>query len=527
MSAFSDLILFVVNLAVNLFLFGLFIAGGLAVSFGLIKNAAPRLRYTIVVAAFLIAAIFPLVVSYNGSIGLEAIFEARQTRGADAFSDNLENQNSFAKLELNLPAPKSEAEKPSFGSLNNFTSFVADSFIGTVIFILWVLVSAALLTRDVIAHRQLKKARQTWRRATNAERAELALPGEIPLYFGEESPPATIGLLRPVILLPECFPADLSLAAKRFIVRHEAAHAQWRDPLVNCFLRLICALFWVSPALWMLERIAAAERESAADHAAISNVPANGSEFEATVLDYAETLVSVAKHFNSLTRRTSFKAGIIGLSSGSVLENRIRRLLAYSSGGTARLRSFLALIIFAGTLTGMLFMPIAFQAGQTDDRDKAAIINGQNSENLPDTDDIKKLPMPSRQNKVPPVAEFNKNKEEGNTNASALKQNESQPKEFSNEARENVEIPQVVFQLSKPAGTINKNSGGGREDLMRKLSEEDAKNSELRREVNELSDKLQTLDDAKKNLENEIFRMRQKADADAKMMQMRTVVNTN
>ena len=528
MSAYSELILFVVNLTVNLLLFGLFIAGGVAVSFDLIKNAAPRLRFALAVAAFLLAAFFPVLVTLNGSTGLETIFEEKQNGGANAFNDNFDDQNSVIKSESNSPAPKSEAEKPSLDLLNNSTTLIADSFIGTLIFIVWVFVSAAFLLKDITAHRRLKKARLLWREATNSEQAELALPDDIPLYFGEEGP-ATVGFLRPVIVLPERFPDDLSLAAKRFVVQHELAHARWRDPLVNCFLRLIRGLFWVSPALWMLERIAAAERESAADYAAIIKGSASESEYEATALNYATTLVSVAKHFSSPMRRGSLRANSIGLSGhGSRLENRVRLLLTRSPE-TVRFRLFLASMIFAGSLTGMLFMPVAFQAQQTDDGTEAVIIDDRNSEKPPDNDDLRNSQAMSRRNEVPRVIEMNRNKEE-KIKPVAIKQNENQPREITVGAGETVEIPQLIFRQSKQNGTFNKNADdGSREALMRKPSREDAKNIELRQNLSELSDNLQLLDDAKRNLGNDMFRMRQKAaaDAEAKMRRTRAVVNTN
>jgi len=46
---------------------------------------------------------------------------------------------------------------------------------------------------------------------------------------------------------------------------------------------------------------------------------------------------------------------------------------------------------------------------------------------------------------------------------------------------------------------------------MMNLSREDAKRSELRQNLSELSDKLQSLDNAKRNLGNDMLRMRQKA----------------
>jgi hypothetical protein len=272
----------------------------------------------------------------------------------------------------------------------------------------------------------------------------------------------------------------------------------------------------------MLERIAAAERESAADYAAVIKSSANESEYEATALNYATTLVSVAKHFSSPMRRGSLRANSIGLGGrGRRLENRVRRLLTRSSG-TARLRLFLASMIFAGSLTGMLFMPVAFQAKQTDDETEAIVIDDQNSEKPPGNDDLRNLQTMSRQNEVPRVIEIRKNKE-GKIKPVSLKQNENQPREITGGAGETVEIPQLIFRQPEQNGTFNKNADdGSRDALMRNLSREDAKPSELRQNLSELSGKLQSLDDAKRNLGNDMFRMRQKADADAEEKMRRT-----
>lgn len=526
MSAYSEWILFAVNLVVNHFLLGLFIAGSVAVSFRLIKNASSRLRYVVAVAAFLFAAFFPLIVTLNGSTGLETFFEAKQNGGVNAFDNNWDNQNSFGTPKLISPAPNFESEKISFDLLNNFTSLVAGSFIGIVLFSMWILVSVCFLLRDILAHRNLRKARQFWRTATKSERKELAFPDGVPLYFGEESP-VTLGLFCPIIVFPTNFPDELSLASKRYIVQHELAHAGWRDPLVNSLLRLIRSLFWISPALWILERIAAAERESAADYAAITKFSADKSEFEATALNYATTLVSVAKHFNSFTGSNSFNPNTIGLSDGSILESRIRRLLAHSSE-PARLRVCLASIIFAGCLTGLFFMPVAFQPKEIESRTEAAVINNQKSEKLPDNENLSDLPTASQRNKPPQFVEDSKNKERS-ANAFASKQDGNKQEKFSTGAKEIVEIPRVIIQSAKQTETLKDDVGGGNEDLMRKLAEEDAKNRELRQKIDELSDNLKSLDDSRRNPGNDFMKMRQKtaSDLDSRTRQTKPVINSN
>jgi len=144
-------------------------------------------------------------------------------------------------------------------------------------------------------------------------------------------------------------------------------------------------------------------------------------------------------------RRGSLRANSIGLSGhGNRLENRVRRLLTRSPQ-TVRFRLFLASMIFAGSLTGMLFMPVAFQAQQTDDGIEAVEIGDQNSEKLPDKDDLRNSPTISRRNEVPQVIEISKNKG-GKNKAVVIKRTANQPREITGGAGETVEIPQLIFR---------------------------------------------------------------------------------
>lgn len=524
MSAHSDLILFTVDLAVNLFLFGLVIAGSVSISFRLIKNVSPRLRYIVTVAAFLIAAFLPLVVTLNGSIKFDTFIEAKQSNTANSFTHNVDNRSSVVTPKIVVSDPKPESEKRSIDLLSNFTAIIADSFIGAVLFSLWILGSVCFLLRDIVAHRRLRKARQGWQPATNSERKELAFPNGTALYFGEESP-ATVGFFYPVIILPRSFPDNLSLTSKRYIVQHELAHAQWRDPLVYSLLRLVRSLFWLSPALWMLERIAVAERESAADYTAITKCSINKSEFEMTALNYASTLISIAKHFNSFTRRNSFKPNTIGLNNGSKLETRIRRLLTHSSK-LSGFRISLASIVFLGSLIGLFFMPVAFQPKEMRSQTGAATTNNQDPENLSGNENLSDLSTTNQKNKLIQVMGSNEKKER-NTKAAISNQGENE--QFSNKVREVVQTQKANTQAREQLASLNNNSDDNSENLMEKTSEADAEAGGIQQKLKESIIKAYSLDTSRKDLESPYRQVRQRAASklDSTMMQTQPIIDSN
>ena len=255
----------------------------------------------------------------------------------------------------------------------------------------------------------------------------------------------------------------------------------------------------------MLERLAAAERESAADYAAIAKCSINESEFEATALNYATTLVSVAKHFNSFTPNT------IGLSNGSILESRIRRLLAHSSKPT-RLRLCLASIIFVCSLLGLFFIPVAFQPKELKIQAEAAVINNQKPDEKPNgNENLSDLSIANQQNKLPQIINNNESKETV-IKAIVSNQDRNEQEKFSNELKGAVQTPQTSNQIPKRIESLNDGADDNAENLMRQLGEEDARASGIQQEMDELQDKIQSLDDSRKNLGSNLDRQaRQRA----------------
>jgi bla regulator protein BlaR1 len=128
--------------------------------------------------------------------------------------------------------------------------------------------------------------------------------------------PVTVGLLRPRIVLPECW-KEWPEAQLDAVLTHERAHARRRDPLVQWVALLNRALFWFHPLAWWLEQRLSALAEEACD----STVIEQGHDPRA----YSEYLLELAR----VVQRAGMRVNMTGMAMpGSYLPNRIRKMIA-------------------------------------------------------------------------------------------------------------------------------------------------------------------------------------------------------
>ncbi len=97
--------------------------------------------------------------------------------------------------------------------------------------------------------------------------------------------PLTAGWLQPIILLPATALTGLRPDQIRLILRHELAHIQRYDYLVNWMQNLVQVLFFYHPVVHWISRILNDERELCCDHEAIHN--------RCRPVDYAKILVKL------------------------------------------------------------------------------------------------------------------------------------------------------------------------------------------------------------------------------------------
>lgn len=83
--------------------------------------------------------------------------------------------------------------------------------------------------------------------------------------------PVTIGLIRPVIVLPTDWPQwePIKLQA---VLAHETAHIRRRDPLVQFISAIYRTALWFSPLAWLLHSRLVALAEEASDDAALTEM---------------------------------------------------------------------------------------------------------------------------------------------------------------------------------------------------------------------------------------------------------------
>ena len=158
--------------------------------------------------------------------------------------------------------------------------------------------------------------------------------------------PLCMGLLRPVVLLPLGFFANLDPLAAEAVLAHELAHLRRLDGLVNGLQCVIEVLFFFHPAVWWISRRIRTEREHCCDDAAV--LACGDAVF------YAETL----SRLDALRDRLPTLA--LRARGGNLMERMRRLLLAdpprfrFATPGLA----FLAAAALVGTIPAQAGKPL-------------------------------------------------------------------------------------------------------------------------------------------------------------------------
>jgi beta-lactamase regulating signal transducer with metallopeptidase domain len=102
--------------------------------------------------------------------------------------------------------------------------------------------------------------------------------------------PATIGLRRPVIVLPAELAAAMTASELHDALAHECAHALRHDARIALVQQLVAALYWPHPLVHVLNRQLARAREETCDNVVLSGT---------TAADYARTLLSLSQSMHA------------------------------------------------------------------------------------------------------------------------------------------------------------------------------------------------------------------------------------
>lgn len=156
----------------------------------------------------------------------------------------------------------------------------------------------------------------------------------VPVLLADVAAPMTLGLLRPVVLLP-CRTAreDLPL-----ILRHELCHVRRKDLWYKALFLLCAALHWFNPLVWRLARAAGETVELCCDEAVVSGQSAD-----------------VRRAYGQLLLRSAAArpAGILSAPFGSGdLKGRLMNLFIQKKNGAALVCTAVCAAALLGSLVG-------------------------------------------------------------------------------------------------------------------------------------------------------------------------------
>ncbi|NJK96934.1 MAG: M56 family metallopeptidase [Bacteroidales bacterium] len=171
-----------------------------------------------------------------------------------------------------------------------------------------------LITVNRLKYRQTIPLEDEWLEKINCYIERLKIRREIVVLqsFLIEIP-ATLGFLKPVILLPVSLFSGLSTSQIESIIAHELAHIQRRDYLLNIFQSVIEILFFYHPAVWWISSVARTERENCCDDIAV--------EITGDKISYAKALANIRTE----SPESSYAMAFSG--NKNKLFKRVKRLL--------------------------------------------------------------------------------------------------------------------------------------------------------------------------------------------------------
>jgi len=153
--------------------------------------------------------------------------------------------------------------------------------------------------------------------------------------------PGLVGIVKPVVLLPQGLMARLSHAEQESILAHEFSHLRRRDNVTAAFHMMVETLFWFYPPVWLIGARLVAERERACDE----NVLAAGHDPEV----YAGGILKVCKF--CIQSPLACAPG----ASGADLKRRVREIMTVPAAVDL---SAAKRMLLAGAATAVLITPI-------------------------------------------------------------------------------------------------------------------------------------------------------------------------
>jgi HEAT repeat protein/beta-lactamase regulating signal transducer with metallopeptidase domain len=164
--------------------------------------------------------------------------------------------------------------------------------------------------------------------------------------------PATIGALRPLIILPDAFCAGADEAGLLSVIGHELAHVKRRDFFSNLICEFVALPIAFHPLVFLIKRQVDRARELACDELVTTHVLAPNL--------YARSLLWAA----DMSREYASDAFVLSIFDGRILEERIVRVMRSNlplGTGPARVLLFAALAVLGVSALSLSLFSLELQ----------------------------------------------------------------------------------------------------------------------------------------------------------------------
>ncbi len=335
----------------------------------LLRRASPNIRYAVALLALVALAAAPAVVATIVAPRSLAVFEAMPAAVPDAMLEARTVQAgglSEARPALHSPKPIVAAAADPALDLATVSAIARRAGRLGADYLPWLWIAGFPFTAIYLLAGISGAGRLRRRASIATEPALLAVLDRLAGELGVRGraviglsvqvvAPIVVGFARPMILLPPVLLASWNPDELELILLHELAHVRRWDNLINLFQRVVEAVLFFHPAVWIVSRWVRLEREQCCDEIVLAHRDAPQK--------YAETLAALAV------------PGISPVHAAAAMANhqlvaRIRNILNVEDR-TMRFstRSLLAVIGSIGLLATLLFIagPLA-----ADDQQKPA-----------------------------------------------------------------------------------------------------------------------------------------------------------
>lgn len=297
------------------------------VALRVLRRARPATRRSLLVAAFAIVLVLPIITAALPALhlrgpdsGPELASTAASSTADPIDADSIAPPVAISAAPARATGARSEALSPR-----------------AIAIAVWAAGVLVVLSRLAVG---LVRARRLVRAAQFVETFDFAgRPVEVRIS-GTVDTPSVTGLFVPVVLLP-ANASSWSAERRRVVLAHELAHVAHHDCLANAIAQLAVALHWFDPLIWIAARRLRIERELAADDHVIA-----GGVIPST---YAEHLLALA------TTGHLTPQGALAMAEPAQLSTRIQSLLATRTDASVTAKRLVA----AGIVTLTAFVACA------------------------------------------------------------------------------------------------------------------------------------------------------------------------